>query len=178
MRFLQPILAAILLMPVFFPVSASMYMAVLQKDNTFFNVPISGASRIVFTQTDMRVLGQWDTSVSVGSVRKILFSETLYISVERCEARPAFFMNVFPNPFNPSVNITYRLLKDAHLSADIYNACGQKLRSLIHASVRAGQGSLVWNGCDNAGRRVASGLYLLRLRFNRESRIVKLVLME
>jgi len=65
----------------------------------------------------------------------------------------------YPNPFNPTTNIKFSLKADAKVSLNIYNVRGQKVRTLINNSMKAGYHTVVWNGKDDTGKSVSSGIY-------------------
>lgn len=71
--------------------------------------------------------------------------------------------NNFPNPFNPTTTISFNLPENGLTSLNIYNLKGQLVRSLINQDMTAGKKSVVWNGTDNSGRLVSSGLYFYRV---------------
>lgn len=71
---------------------------------------------------------------------------------------------VYPNPFNPRGTIEYQLREQAPVTLEIYNLRGQKVKSLESGIKTAGTHTVIWNGMDDAGRNVASGVYLLRLK--------------
>ncbi|RMI03587.1 MAG: T9SS C-terminal target domain-containing protein, partial [Calditrichaeota bacterium] len=68
----------------------------------------------------------------------------------------------FPNPFNPSTTIRYQLPVSSEVRLEIYNVLGQRVRSLVRGRVKAGFYTAVWDGRNDAGEPVASGIYLLR----------------
>jgi hypothetical protein len=70
----------------------------------------------------------------------------------------------YPNPFNPTTTIKYRIAQDASVNLVIYNMQGQKIRSLVAQEQKAGYYSIVWDGRNDAGQSVASGLYLYRVQ--------------
>jgi len=72
--------------------------------------------------------------------------------------------NNYPNPFNPSTTIDYDLAISSHVTIDIFNVAGQKIRTLVDEHKAPGSHSVVWNGIDDAGGEVASGVYLYRLQ--------------
>lgn len=72
-----------------------------------------------------------------------------------------------PNPFNPSTTIQFRVPDAGFVSVAIYGIDGQLVRSLVNRSVEAGPHEVVWDGRDNAGRAVASGVYVYRLTSDR-----------
>lgn len=65
----------------------------------------------------------------------------------------------YPNPFNSSTTIELDLPIEAVVSADIYNILGHRVRSLENDAQAPGQYRLEWDGCDDAGDTVASGVY-------------------
>jgi mannose/cellobiose epimerase-like protein (N-acyl-D-glucosamine 2-epimerase family) len=69
----------------------------------------------------------------------------------------------YPNPFNPSTTIPFTLARSAVVSLKIYNALGQEVRTLLTGRKDAGQYTLQWDGRDNFGRSVASGIYFCQL---------------
>ena len=71
----------------------------------------------------------------------------------------------YPNPFNPSTQITYSLGKTADATLIIYNILGQEVRTLVNATKRpAGQYTVTWDGRNDQGTRVASGMYVYQLK--------------
>jgi hypothetical protein len=73
--------------------------------------------------------------------------------------------NAYPNPFNPTTMIKYSIAAAGHVSLRIYNAAGQLVRTLVDEaqSPRTEGFSVVWDGTDNRGRSVSSGVYFLKL---------------
>lgn len=73
-------------------------------------------------------------------------------------------VSAYPNPFTDQVSIRYRLLKAAQVNIQIYNLKGQVVRNLHNGTQSKGEQALAWEGCDDKGRRVASGIYLLQMK--------------
>ncbi len=69
----------------------------------------------------------------------------------------------YPNPFNPKTNIEYQLPEEVRISVKIYNIMGQEVRTLVDEVKKAGYHSIVWNGLDNSGVAVSSGIYYYRM---------------
>ncbi|MBN4076203.1 S8 family serine peptidase [Gemmatimonas aurantiaca] len=69
----------------------------------------------------------------------------------------------YPNPFNPSTTIAYSLPRAGEVSLVVYNTLGQRVRMLLSGRQSAGENKVVWDGTDDSGRQVASGMYLYRL---------------
>ena len=69
----------------------------------------------------------------------------------------------YPNPFNPSTNISFTLEADSHVTLDIYNINGQLVQHLADSRYSAGSYFIPWNGLDAQGTQVNSGVYFARL---------------
>jgi hypothetical protein len=82
----------------------------------------------------------------------------------------------FPNPFNPATTIPFDLAHDMHVKLTVFDISGRRVRMLVDARMPAQQHRVAWNGLDDEGRRVASGLYLARLDTKGFSATKKLVL--
>ena len=86
--------------------------------------------------------------------------------------------NNFPNPFNPTTNIQFDLPKTTKVRIDIFNILGQKIRTLLDENLAAGSHHLVWNGKDDQGKQVGSGVYLLKLSSKHYSAAQKMILLK
>jgi CotH kinase protein/Lamin Tail Domain/Chitobiase/beta-hexosaminidase C-terminal domain/FlgD Ig-like domain/Divergent InlB B-repeat domain len=72
----------------------------------------------------------------------------------------------YPNPFNPVTTIKYSLPEDTSVTLGIYNVKGQLTKLLINEFQTKGQYTIDWDGNDNNGKPVASGLYFYRIKSN------------
>jgi hypothetical protein len=71
----------------------------------------------------------------------------------------------YPNPFNPSTTIEYELPRRSEVTIKIYNSLGQHVKTLISGeTVEAAPHSIMWDGRDDSGGRVSSGVYFYTLR--------------
>ncbi|PKN79014.1 MAG: hypothetical protein CVU48_06525 [Candidatus Cloacimonetes bacterium HGW-Cloacimonetes-1] len=73
-------------------------------------------------------------------------------------------MQTFPNPFVEQLSLVFDLKLPGRLNCDFYNVRGQKVRSIADAPYSKGEHMLIWDGCDNSGRRLGSGVYIMRMR--------------
>jgi hypothetical protein len=69
----------------------------------------------------------------------------------------------FPNPFNPVTEIRYELPIDSHVEIVVYDVLGRKVQVLADGLEAAGYRSVLWDGRDDLGRKVGSGVYLVRM---------------
>ncbi len=70
----------------------------------------------------------------------------------------------FPNPFNPNTTIQFDLPQTIHVSLKIYNTLGQEIRNLIDNVIPTGENLIIWDGKNNVGQLVSSGIYFIRLQ--------------
>ena len=70
----------------------------------------------------------------------------------------------FPNPFNPSTTIAFKVEKPVHVRLTIYDITGRLINTLIDQDEAAGLYSAVWNADDSRGAKIASGMYFSRLQ--------------
>jgi len=68
----------------------------------------------------------------------------------------------YPNPFNPFTTISYQLVEDADVILMVYDVMGRRVALLVEERKSAGYHSVRWNGRDDSGNTVASGVYLYR----------------
>ena len=69
----------------------------------------------------------------------------------------------FPNPFNVSTTINYYLPQRSHVTIDIFNLLGQRVRTLVDEEKPAGSYTASWDGTSTGGQSVATGVYLYRI---------------
>lgn len=102
------------------------------------------------------------------------------VAVDRHELPPPFALeqNV-PNPFNPTTTIRYSIPVPGRVRLKIYDAAGRLVRTLVdeEQSPRAGVFRVNWNGTNDAGREVASGVYFCRLTMKGYSQTKKMVIL-
>jgi len=91
----------------------------------------------------------------------------------------------YPNPFNASTAITFRVNSKhfrvntpIHTTLTIYNILGEKVRTLVNEEEFPGEYTVVWDGKDESGKEVSSGVYLYRLKAGDFSQSKKLVIVK
>ncbi|MSS73884.1 MAG: T9SS type A sorting domain-containing protein [Candidatus Latescibacteria bacterium] len=84
----------------------------------------------------------------------------------------------YPNPFNPETAIRYELPRATNVRMTIYNAQGQAVRTLVDGPRPAGAQAVRWDGRDDRGRGVASGIYYYRLEAAGFSETQKMLLLK
>ena len=83
-----------------------------------------------------------------------------------------------PNPFNPSTRIDYSLPAASVVDIAVFDVAGRRVATLVAGPRPAGRGSTVWQGRDDGGQPVASGIYVCRMAANGDVRTMKMVLLK
>ncbi|MFC2120705.1 isochorismatase family protein [Bacteroidota bacterium] len=78
-----------------------------------------------------------------------------------------FQLSVYPNPFKEFINIDYYLQSNSNIAVKIYDVSMKEIKTLINSYQTAGKKTIVWNGLDNWGRKVANGLYIYTMISNK-----------
>ena len=84
----------------------------------------------------------------------------------------------FPNPFNPSTEISFSLEERAEVKLGIYNLLGQEVKMLISDIIDAGMFSIRWDGTDENGRQIPGGIYFYRLHVDEWTTTRKMIAVE
>ncbi|MBN1999783.1 T9SS type A sorting domain-containing protein, partial [candidate division KSB1 bacterium] len=82
----------------------------------------------------------------------------------------------YPNPFNPETFISFTVPKSCHVKLAVYNIKGQIVRLLVSRQLPAGTSEALWDGCDQTGNRVGSGIYFYRIQAGEYNRTRKMLL--
>ena len=83
-----------------------------------------------------------------------------------------------PNPFNPETKIVFNLPEEGNVKLEIYNIKGQKVKTLLDCYMNSGRSEMIWNGRDDNGKPVGSGVYFYRLQTPAKSYVRKCMLLK
>ncbi len=86
--------------------------------------------------------------------------------------------NNYPNPFNPETHIAFSLPKETDLTLTVFNILGQHVKTLASGHFEAGRHEVVWDGTNEAGVAVTSGVYLYRLETGDFTETKKMMLLK
>jgi len=84
----------------------------------------------------------------------------------------------FPNPFNPMTTIRYALPEKSNVRLTIYNMLGKEVRTLVNGVEEAGYKSVIWDGLDQYGRSLSTGVYIYRIQAGDFTQTRKMVFMK
>lgn len=83
----------------------------------------------------------------------------------------------YPNPFNPETKISFALNRSNQVALEIYDLLGRKVRTLVNEHLSAGEYTFTWNGRDDRGRLVTSGVYFYRLTGGAKQTVKRMLLL-
>ena len=86
--------------------------------------------------------------------------------------------SIYPNPFNPEVNIEFALAESEKVLLEIYNIKGQKIRTLVNETFRPDTYNIIWKGDNESGYKVSSGVYFVKLKIDSEVLTNKVILLK
>jgi predicted outer membrane repeat protein len=130
-------------------------------DTTGLNLPefdLAGNPRVYGGRIDM---GAYENQNVIVSSEEYLIPQATFL-----------YQN-FPNPFNPTTTIEFLIQKNSDIDLSIFNIKGQKIKSLTHDKFTKGLYSIIWNGDDESGKPVSSGIYYYKLNVNGKTEAVK-----
>jgi hypothetical protein len=110
----------------------------------------------------------------------VLVVRDLFTGLGDLETLPTTFdvAQNYPNPFNPTTTIKYQLPQVSDVKLLIYNVLGQKVRTLVNSRFEAGYHSVVWDGLNEQGSTVASGVYIYHFQAADFQKTMKLMLLK
>lgn len=84
----------------------------------------------------------------------------------------------YPNPFNPITHIEFALPRSSDVRIDIFNILGERVKSVVNRRMAAGNHSVTWNGTNDGGGAVASGVYFYRISTDGYTAAKKMILLK
>ena len=107
-------------------------------------------------------------------------SNTTIMSIDEQSFQPKTFKLAqnFPNPFNPTTNISFELLEDAMVSIQVFDVSGRKIKELISGNYSVGDYTTQWDARDERGQLVSAGVYMYTIQVNNNIYAKKMVLLK
>ena len=134
---------------------------------------------ITFSLKDLAAINQSGKNISLTAIDGYL---GLVTGISEQQDVPTEFSlkQNYPNPFNPSTSIEYIIPegKSGHVRIDVYDLRGGLVKTLVEQAVQPGIYSTVWDGRDEFGKQVSSGIYMYRLRAGNVVKSNKMMLMK
>lgn len=145
---------------------------------------VSGGGDIV--RLTFRVLQEFEQDARFEVAQGLVFdpqqlsNPAVVAGVLNIQSTPTEFalLQNFPNPFNPETTIGYNLAESADVTLHIYNVVGQVVRTLVAEPQSAGRYQVRWNGMDDRGVPVSSGIYFYQVSAGKFQDVRKLMLLK
>ena len=144
------------------------------NQNMYLNIPIQ------FDGDDYQV-----SKVSLKGITIVGADGSVIRSIDRTnsseiKAIPVRFalQQNFPNPFNPSTEIRFDLPENDNVILEVYNMMGQKIKTLASGNMSPGYHSIIWNGTNDAGAKVATGMYFYSINTSNFQAIKKMLFLK
>lgn len=122
------------------------------------------------------------TSYSLYNTKDVFISQidVFWVNIENQQPLSTSFelWQNYPNPFNPSTTIHFSLQKAGLITLNVYSITGQRVATLVNRHLSEGKHSVVWNGTDEHGQPVGSGIYLYELVSGDERLVRKMILVK
>ena len=118
----------------------------------------------------------WIEDISLDGESGVHEPITLFIPFEDTPTTPDFYglHQNYPNPFNPSTSISFTLDEESDVELNIYNIKGEKIKTIFNGHIYADQITIVvWDGEDEFGKSVCSGVYFYKLNVNGKIEAIK-----
>jgi hypothetical protein len=87
-------------------------------------------------------------------------------------------LNSYPNPFNPSTKINFAIPEASSVKIKVYDILGTEIKTLFDNKISAGEYSISWNGTDNNGKILNSGVYLITMEAENFHKTIKTILLK
>ena len=130
---------------------------------------------------DIRIIAQNYNCIDSDGFYLKVTSDTIYRAVSQLDLTHIKTIQLFqnyPNPFNSETTLNFQLTKQSWVNLNIYDTLGREIRTLLNALKSKGYHNIFWDGKDNSGKKVASGLYLYKLTTDNYSDIKKMILLQ
>jgi len=144
------------------------YSRITDMESIGDNLYLTGA----FTSTG----GQPSVGFAMWTGDPTQFSGSLSSTNEASMMPARLLGNAYPNPFNPNTMVAFVVPEPSHIQIGIYDLKGNMVRNLVDESFIAGSYGRPWNGVDNSGRDLPSGIYFARMTSGNAVESVKLTL--
>ncbi|MCC7431559.1 SBBP repeat-containing protein, partial [bacterium] len=154
-------------------------------DETGYSLSLDGSGNCYVTgvtnSSDFpTTVGAYDTSHNGGYSDAFVTKFDLFTGIKEQNnlAKDFQLEQNFPNPFNPNTTISYTLAKTNNVKLEVYNTNGELVRTLVSEKQNAGSHTSNWNGKDERGNTVSSGVYFYRLATGSFTQTNKMVLLK
>jgi len=158
----------------------------ITRDGTIINLPTIDEPVLTYLDTTIPTTGTYTYVVRVlytspSGVSLPTNEVSIYHVSEEDFIEPIMLTqlkNNYPNPFNPQTSIHFTIANDTTVKLNVYNIKGQLVTTLLNKRLLKGEHTTVWNGKDQLGNAVSSGVYFYKMDTESYSSLKKMVLLK
>ncbi len=153
--------------------SGGIAICTAESEQRYTHIATDSAGGGIITWSDSRYSATYQSDIYAG---RAYFNGTTDTDVQDAPVAGYLSQN-FPNPFNPATTIQFGLQRESRVLLSIYDVSGRLVRIVLDESRPAGRYAEAWDGRDNIGRAVASGVYFYKLETETLKRTKKMILL-
>jgi hypothetical protein len=150
-----------------------------------FDIPFGASVTVAFVIAGGRSLGELKDNISKSKVKYDQCVTGVEESNSPNSVADFSLGQNYPNPFNPATTIPFSVNRPqstvggpVHTTLTVYNILGQRVRTLLDAAKEPGKYEIAWDGRDQLGRGVASGVYFYRIQAGKFCQVKKMVVLK
>ena len=146
-------------------------------NDSSFSVKFSGGAASI--HLSLKAYGS-SVCVLADTVKRLSLPVLVSVKKDGAESLPTEFMlhQNYPNPFNPTTAISYQLIAHGQATLKVYDMLGREVATLVNEMGEPGNHTAIWNGKNDRGEMVSSGIYLYQLRVGSSVITRKMVLLK
>ena len=160
--------------------AGTMYIHLNSSETQVFG--ISEISELTFADDGLNIhkLTGETEEFAMAEIAQITFSEDLSVEelVDLVSRIPIRYLKNYPNPFNPETTISFEIAQAGRAKVEVYNSKGQRVRVLLDEMLQQGSHSVLWNGRNEAGSQVSSGVYFYRVSVDESEQYSKMIMVK
>ncbi len=131
-----------------------------------------------FVDWDFNDIWAEDVDYDINNGYPYLTDVTLSLEDDVIEVVESLTLTNYPNPFNPETTIKFRISVPGNVELTVYNIKGERISKLLKEFKEAGEHSIVWDGKNDLGQPVSSGVYFYRMITPEYDRVNKMLLLK
>lgn len=147
----------------------------LTYQDLFHSMDLAGVSQVAGDWTILASDGQDTTYASGGPRYLFIDASTVDVADEHTMPLAYHLDQNYPNPFNPTTTIEYSIPKAGQVRIAVFDILGNRIKTLVNSRQQAGRYTVSWNGVNDEGREVSTGIYFYRIRTRNYTSIRKMV---
>jgi hypothetical protein len=105
-------------------------------------------------------------------------TSTLNVLDNNSEPYNYYLSEAYPNPFNPSTTLSFVIGNSSLVIFKVYDILGNEIKTLLYESLTSGKYELTWDGTDNSGKKVSSGIYFINMVSGSFNKSIKTILLK